>query len=104
MTHDEAHHYSQALAGKLAATQPDRYTLSAASAQRPGRLFLDFLRNGRGTTAVATYSPRARAGFPIAAPTTWAALQKGVRPDAYTLSSPPKSRRPPAVRPRGRSR
>jgi len=37
----------------------------------PGRLFIDYLRNGRGTTAVDAYSPRARAGFPIAAPVTW---------------------------------
>ncbi len=89
MSHDEAHRYSRELATRLAATKPARYTTSAAVADRSGRLFVDFLRNGRGTTAVATYSPRARPGFPIAAPTTWQALESGVRPDAYTMDRPP---------------
>src|SRR3977135_3874146 len=71
-THDAAHRYSRQLAQRLAALDPTRYTVSAALAQRPGRLFIDYLRNGRGTTAIGTYSPpRARSGFPIAAPVTW---------------------------------
>jgi DNA primase len=45
----------------------DIYILSA-QANRRGRIFLDYLRNGRGTTAIGTYSPRVREGFPIAAP------------------------------------
>jgi DNA primase len=61
--------------------------------ERDGRLFIDYLRNGRGTTAVATYSPRARAGFPIAAPTTWDDLERGIQPDAYFIKRPfPKGR------------
>ena len=89
MSHNEAHRYSRELALRVAATQPALYTTSAAVAERKGRLFVDFLRNGRGTTAVATYSPRARPGFPIAAPTTWRALEQGIRPDAYTMARPP---------------
>ena len=88
MSHDQAHRYSRELATRLAATRPSRYTTSAAMGEREGRLFVDFLRNGRGTTAVATYSPRARPGFPIAAPTTWPALKKGIRPNAFTLTQP----------------
>ncbi|MBV8742509.1 MAG: hypothetical protein JOZ12_12045 [Sinobacteraceae bacterium] len=88
MTHDEAHRYSQELASRLAAKNSTRYTTSAATAERKGRLFVDFLRNGRGTTAVAAYSPRARPGFPIAAPTTWAALESGIAPDSFTLERP----------------
>jgi bifunctional non-homologous end joining protein LigD len=65
-----------------------RLTKSAALSARDGRLFIDYLRNGRGTTAVATYSPRARRGFPIAAPTSWQALEGGIRPDAFTLVRP----------------
>lgn len=85
MSHDEAHRYSQKLASRLAATQPARYTTAAAAA-RDGRVFVDFLRNGRGTTAVGAYSPRARRGFPIAAPTTWRALEQCIRPDEFTLT------------------
>jgi bifunctional non-homologous end joining protein LigD len=88
MTHDEVHQYSRTLAAGIAARQPDRYTTSAVMAERDGRLFIDYLRNGRGTTAVATYSPRVRAGFPIAAPTTWEALKRGIRPDAYSMKGP----------------
>ena len=57
-------------------------------AARKGRLFIDYLRNGRGTTAVGAFSPRARAGFPIAHPVTWKQVESGLRPDAYTMASP----------------
>jgi bifunctional non-homologous end joining protein LigD len=87
LTHDAAHRYSRLLAQRLAAGDPARYTLSATSA-RGGRLFIDYLRNGRGTTAVGTYSPRARAGFPIAAPVTWREIEDGIRPDAFSIFDP----------------
>jgi bifunctional non-homologous end joining protein LigD len=87
MTHNAAHRYCKKLALRLGATDP-RYTISAALGHRTGRVFIDYLRNGRGTTAVGTYSPRTRAGFPIAAPVTWAEIEQGVRPDAYTMRRP----------------
>jgi bifunctional non-homologous end joining protein LigD len=87
MTHDAAHRYTKRLAERLAATDRTLYTLSATSA-RGGRLFIDYLRNGRGTTAVGTYSPRARPGFPIAAPVSWEQLEKGIRPDAFSIFEP----------------
>jgi bifunctional non-homologous end joining protein LigD len=87
MTHNEAHRLSRTLSERIAASQPARYTTSATAA-RDGRIFIDYLRNGRGTTAVATYSPRALPRFPIAAPTTWVAFEGGIRPDAYTMSHP----------------
>lgn len=89
LTHDEAHRYGHALAHRLATTEPDRYTTSAAIEERAHRLFIDYLRNGRGTTAVATYSPRARPRFPIAAPVTWKQLERAdTRPDQFTLGKP----------------
>ena len=89
LSHDEAHAYSMQLAERLANTNPQRYTTSAAMADRRGRLFIDFLRNGRGTTAVGPYSPRARARIPIAAPTTWPRVKGGIRSDAFTIFAPP---------------
>jgi bifunctional non-homologous end joining protein LigD len=86
MTHDAAHRRSLELSELLASMDPDRYTVAASPAQRRGRLFIDFLRNGRGTTAVGTYSPRARPGYPIAAPVTWKDIERGVRPDAFNIS------------------
>lgn len=69
LSHDEAHRIARRLVSQLAARFPDQYILSA-QARRRGRNFLDYLRNGRGTTAIGTWSPRARENFPIAAPVT----------------------------------
>lgn len=87
MLHDRAHRIARSLCSEFAARDPDRYILSA-QARRRGRIFLDYLRNGRGTTAIGTYSPRAREHFPIAAPVTWAQIERGIRPDAFTIGNP----------------
>ncbi|THK34016.1 DNA ligase D [Ensifer sp. MPMI2T] len=92
MTHDAAHAYAKRLAQQFARKVPDRYTTSAQLSHRSGKLFLDYLRNGRGTTAVGTYSPRARPGFPVAAPVSWRDIERGIRPDAFTIERPPKRR------------
>ncbi|MGH0372580.1 DNA ligase D [Sinorhizobium meliloti] len=92
MTHNAAHAYAKRLAQRFASTDPDRYVTSAQLSHRPGKLFLDYLRNGRGTTAVGTYSPRARSGFPVAAPVTWRDIERGIKPDAFTIERPPKRR------------
>jgi len=87
---DEAHRYSASIAEKLVATAPDRFT--SASADRHGRLYVNWLCNSRGMTAVGAYSPLAQAGFPIAASVSWRELERGVAPDAYTLARPPARR------------
>jgi bifunctional non-homologous end joining protein LigD len=87
ITHDQAHAWAQSLVGELAVEKPERYILSA-QADRRGIIFLDYLRNGRGTTAVGTYSPRVREGFPIAAPVSWKRIESGIRPDTFTMQSP----------------
>jgi bifunctional non-homologous end joining protein LigD len=92
MTWSAAHDYTRGIARRLAEMEPARYTISAALEERPRRLFVDYLRNGRGTTAVGAYSPRARPGFPIAAPITWKDVERGVRPDQFTISKLPRRR------------
>jgi bifunctional non-homologous end joining protein LigD len=87
--HDEARAYAKRIAQRVAATAPDRYTIAAAPEKRAGRIFIDYLRNGRGTTAIGTWSPRARAGFPISAPVRWRQVENGIRPDAFTMDKPP---------------
>ena len=87
MLHDQAHRIARGLVSEFAVRDPGRYILSA-QARRHGRIFLDYLRNGRGTTAIGTYSPRARERFPIAAPVTWKRIEGGIRPDAFTIESP----------------
>jgi len=87
MTHDAAHRYARKLVGELVSLHPANYVLGA-QANRRSRIFLDYLRNGRGTTAVGTYSPRAREGFAIAAPVSWPMVEAGMRADAFTMQSP----------------
>lgn len=85
MRHHAAHQRAKEIATGLAAIDRRRYTISAAMRERRGRLFIDYLRNGRGTTAVGTYSPRARPGFPVAARVTWNQVEQGLRPDAFSI-------------------
>jgi bifunctional non-homologous end joining protein LigD len=85
--HDQAHAWARRLVGELADHAARHYILSAQASRR-GRIFLDYLRNGRGTTAVGTYSPRVREGFPIAAPVSWARIESGIRPDAFKMNTP----------------
>jgi bifunctional non-homologous end joining protein LigD len=89
MDHDQAREYCRALSARLAATDPGRYTISSAPIQRKGRIFIDYLRSGRGTTAIGAYSPRARKGSPIAAPVRWADVERGIRADAFSLTHLP---------------
>lgn len=71
---DEILEFAKAVAASLVAEEPDGYTTQAAKAMRAGKVFLDYLRNARGATAVASYSTRARDGAPVATPVAWEEL------------------------------
>ncbi len=68
---DFAHRFALA----LAQAEPDRFTAALAKAKRTGRIFIDYLRNQRGATAVMPYSVRSREHAPIAVPVTWEELR-----------------------------
>ena len=87
-----AREFTKTIAERVQATAPDRYTLSART-NRSGKLLIDYLRNGRGSTVVGAYSPRALPGFPIAAPTSWADLERGIRSDSFSITNLPPDRR-----------
>lgn len=63
--------FASTFAKTLAADQPDRYTATLSKAARKGKLFIDYLRNERGSTAIAPFSTRAREGAPVAIPVSW---------------------------------
>ncbi|MGE0666765.1 MAG: non-homologous end-joining DNA ligase [Sphingomonadales bacterium] len=63
--------FTRALAIRLSEDAPDKYLATMSKARRKGRIFIDYLRNERGSTAVCPYSPRARKGAPVAWPVTW---------------------------------
>lgn len=71
-----------------AAENPELFTANMSMKARKGKIFLDYLRNGRGATAVAAYSSRARDQGTIAAPVRWEDIEKGITPDAYTIRRP----------------
>ena len=68
--------FAEAMARTMAADEPDLFLAEMSKARRKGKIFIDYLRNGRGATAIAPYSTRARAGAPVAWPLAWNELAK----------------------------
>lgn len=68
---EEHKDFSRRFAEALTLAEPERFTATMSKAKRKGRIFIDWLRNQRGATAVAPYSARARSGAPVAAPIAW---------------------------------
>ncbi len=81
--------FAHGFADALARSQPDRFVATATKKLRDKRIFVDYLRNGRGATAVASYSLRARPGAPVAMPLAWTELTRLTSPDAFTLQNVP---------------
>ena len=84
---DEVKDFSHAVADVMVRAQPELYLATMSRAKRAGKVFIDYLRNGRGATFVAPYSTRRRACAPVSAPLRWDELSARLRPDAYTMAN-----------------
>lgn len=83
----EAHaSFAERFAKALGMAEPERYVANMSKAKRKGRIFIDWLRNQRGSTAVMPYSARARANAPVAAPIDWNELDDFEKASAFTIS------------------
>ncbi len=78
---------AKGLAHRLEARAPEKYIATASKAKREGKIYIDWLRNERGSTAIAPYSPRARKGAPVATPVQWDELPSVKAANAYTLDT-----------------
>ena len=81
--------FAQSIAAAMAADRPDLYTDSMAKSGRRGRIYIDYLRNGLGATAVGAYSPRAREGAPVSVPLAWDELGEAIRSNHFTVANLP---------------
>ncbi len=86
-TWDEASEFARAVAERLASEAPSRFVSVASKAKRPGKVFVDWLRNTRGATSVAPWSMRARPGAGVSVPIPWSALSRVKAGDQYTVPS-----------------
>ena len=84
-TWPEVKSFSERFARALASADPKRFVATMTKSKRSGRIFIDWLRNQRGSTAVMPYSVRARAGAPIAAPVSWTELREIETAGVWTL-------------------
>jgi bifunctional non-homologous end joining protein LigD len=86
---DRAKAFTRSIADLLVATFPDRFTATMSKSSRKGKIFVDYLRNAEGATAVCAYSPRARANAPVSTPIAWEELREDLRFDHFNVRSIP---------------
>jgi bifunctional non-homologous end joining protein LigD len=82
---DAAKGFAHDFARAMEQAEPDRYTATLSKKARTGKIFIDYLRNGRGSTTVAPYSSRAKKGATVSMPVTWKEIEDGLPPNAFPI-------------------
>jgi bifunctional non-homologous end joining protein LigD len=85
----EVKDFAYRLAQAVAQSDPDHFTAALPKEQRKGRIFVDYLRNQRGATAIIPYSARARPGAPVAAPISWTEMKTIEAPSHFHVGDAP---------------
>jgi len=86
---DDTRAFARGVAERVVSLAPDRFTSNMSKAKRTGKIFVDYVRNNRGATSIAPYSPRAKENATVAVPLRWKELSGRIRPDTYTLLTLP---------------
>ncbi|TMJ49317.1 MAG: DNA ligase D, partial [Alphaproteobacteria bacterium] len=86
---DEVKNFTKWVADQIVAQSPAAFTANQSKRARHGRIYIDYLRNSRGATAIGAYSPRARPGAPVSTPLFWEEVEKSVRPEGFTVATVP---------------
>jgi bifunctional non-homologous end joining protein LigD len=84
---EEAKAFTESIASAMARDRPDTYVATLSKRARSGRIFIDYLRNGRGSTAVAPYSTRSLPQASVSTPIGWDEVSEGLKSDHYTLDN-----------------
>jgi bifunctional non-homologous end joining protein LigD len=84
---DDVHGFCKGVADLIVHADPSRFTANMAKAARVGKIYIDYVRNGRGATAIVPYSTRARPGATVSTPLTWDELDARVHSDRYTVKN-----------------
>jgi len=88
---DQHRDFSEAIARIMAEEEPDRFVANMSKAKRKGKIFVDYLRNARGATAIAPYSSRSRKGAPFAVPVSWEGLSKLKNAHPFSVGDVPRA-------------
>ena len=78
--------FARRFAEALSLAEPDRFVATMSKAKRKGKIFIDWLRNQRGSTAVLPYSARARENAPVAIPISWGELKDFADAHPFTIA------------------
>jgi len=88
--HDQAKHFAELIANIVNAKLPAITSLVRSPGSRQGRVYLDYLQNGKGKTLAAPYSVRPYPGATVSTPLKWTEVRRGLDPAAFTIKTMPK--------------